>query len=861
VLGERAALSRFDVGRQRGLTPFVGRDAERTLLRECWAQATDGLGQVLVMRGEAGIGKSRLVHVLKKQVAAEPHRCLEWRCTPETQQSPLYPVIAHLHRVLRWRPEAEPAEKLRRLEETLTASGTALSEVVPLLAALLGLPLPERYPPLTLTPQRQRQKTLEVMLAWLLAEARRQPVLLIVEDVHWSDPSTLELLTLLIDQGPTARLLTVLTCRPEFVAPWEFRAHLAPLTLARLPAAQATELVGRVAGDRVLPSAVVAQIVAKTDGVPLFVEELTKMVLESGLLQAGAAHDSLQQPLPALSIPDTLHESLLARLDRLGSVKALAQLGATIGREFSYALLRAVSPWDEETLQRGLQRLVEAEFLYQRGLPSHAIYLFKHALIQDTAYQSLLQSTRQQYHQRIAQVVEVQFPETVATQPELVAHHYTEAGLDLQAMPYWQHAGQQALRRSAYGEALHHLTAGAQLLARLPEIPARAEHDLLLHTTLGRALIVLKGYAAPDVEHAFARALTLCQEIGHTPQFFPTVHGLWGFYAVRAAHTTARALGERCLHLAQGMRSAARLLEAHYALGESLYFLGEVVAARPHIEQGIALYDPQQHRPDGTPDCHELQDPGVVCHSFMARILWALGYPTQALQQSGAALTLAQTLSHPFSLTYALCFAGWLHQLRGEARQAQAQAEAAITLATEQAFPLWRAQGMLLRGWALAAQGQHDEALAQMHQGLAAYEATGAAVGRPIFLALLAEVYGKGGRAAEGLPLIAEALELVDKTAEGVWEAELHRLRGELLLAGSPDQQYAAVTCFRQALEVARRQQVKSFELRAAVSLSRLWQCQGQRGAARQLLVAAYGWFTEGFDTADLQKARALLDE
>jgi predicted ATPase/DNA-binding winged helix-turn-helix (wHTH) protein len=861
ILDESTAQSRFDVVRQRGLTPLVGRDAERTLLRERWAQAKDGVGQVLVLRGEAGIGKSRLVHVLREQVAAEPHLWLEWRCTPETHQSPLYPVMAHLHRLLRWRPEAEPAETLHTLEETLTAAGMALAEVVPLFAALLALPLPACYPPLPLTPQRQRQKTLEALLAWLLTEATRQPVLFIVEDVHWCDPSTLDFLTLLLDQGPMARLLTVLTCRPEFVVPWGFRSHLAPLTLSRLPPSQVTQMVGRVAGGHTLPPEVVAQIVAKTDGVPLFVEELTKMVLEAGLLQDGADPVTLPQPLPALAIPDTLHASLLARLDRLGHVKALAQLGATIGRTFDYGLLQRLTPLEEGPLQDGLRHLVDTELVYQRGLPPQATYTFKHALIQDAAYHSLVRSTRQAYHRRIAEVFAADFPETATTRPELLARHYTEAGLDTQAMAYWQQASYRAIERSAYREALHHLSEGAKVLARLPETPARTAHNLALHTTLGRALIVLKGYAAPDVEHAFARALTLCQEIGHTPQFFPAVHGLWGFYVVRAAHTTARALGERCLRLAQGMRSAARLLEAHYALGESLYFLGEVAAARPHFEQGIALYDPQHHRPNGTMDCHVLQDPGVVCHSFLAWILWTLGYPMQALQQSGAALTLAQTLAHPFSLAYALCCAGWLHQLRGEVQETQARAEAAITLATEQAFPLWTAQGMLLRGWALAAQGQHDEALAQMHQGLAAYEATGAVVGRPCFLALLAEVYGKGGRPAEGLPRIAEALELVETTAEGFWEAELHRLRGELLLAGSPDQTGAAEACFHHALNVARHQHAKSLELRAAMSLGRLWYQQGKRTEARDLLAPVYSWFTEGFDTTNLREAQALLEE
>jgi class 3 adenylate cyclase len=464
VLGTSGAQSRLDIVSPRGLTPLVGREAEMAVLRERWAQARDGLGQVVLLSGEAGIGKSRLVQVLQEHIAAEPHTRLEWRCSPYAQQSPLHPVIAHLHRLLCWRPDDTSTEKLHTLEETLAAYGLALSEMVPLFATLLSLPLPERYPPLTLTPQRQRQKTLGALLAWFLAEAARQPVLFVVEDLHWIDPSTLEFLTLLIDQGPTSRLLTLLTCRPEFRSPWGFRAHLTPLTLNRLPRPQIPQMIGRITGGKALPPEVVEQIVAKTDGVPLFVEELTKMVLESGLLREGEDRYDLTGPLPPLAIPATLHDSLMARLDRLAAVKDVAQLGATIGRTCAYELLQAVSPLDGATLQHGLRQLVDAELVYQRGVPPQATYTFKHALIRDAAYQSLLRSTRQQLHQRLAQGLAERFPETAETQPELLAHHYTEAGLSAPAVVYWQQAGQKAVERSANVEAISHLTKGLELL-------------------------------------------------------------------------------------------------------------------------------------------------------------------------------------------------------------------------------------------------------------------------------------------------------------------------------------------------------------------------------------------------------------
>jgi tetratricopeptide (TPR) repeat protein len=442
VLGESAAQSRLDVAGATGLTPLVGREAEVTLLRERWAQSREGLGQVVVLSGEAGIGKSRLVYVLTEQVVDTGTPRLTLRCSPYHTNSALYPIIEHLQRLLHWQRDALPEAMLTMLEQALQAVRLPLTEAVPLMAALLSLPVPERYPPLTLSPQRQKQKTQEVLVAWLLAEAAQQPVLTIWEDLHWADPSTLELLGLLLDQAPTARLLMVLTCRPGFQPPWAPRSFVTPLALTRLLRPQVEEVVLRVTGGKPLPTEVVQQIVAKTDGIPLFVEELVKTILESGLVREEDSRYVLTGPLPPLAIPATLQDALMARLDRLAAVKEVAQLCVTLGREFAYEVLRAVAPLDEATLQHGLAQLVEAELLYQRGILPQATYVFKHALIRDAAYQSLLRSTRQQYHQRIAQVLEVQFPETVATQPELLTQHYTEAGLTEQALPYWQQVGE-----------------------------------------------------------------------------------------------------------------------------------------------------------------------------------------------------------------------------------------------------------------------------------------------------------------------------------------------------------------------------------------------------------------------------------
>jgi predicted ATPase len=558
-------------------------------------------------------------------------------------------------------------------------------------------------------------------------------------------------------------------------------------------------------------------------------------------------------------------------------VKTVMQLGATIGRTFSYALLQAVTVLDEATLQHGLEQLVQAELLFQRGVGAQATYMFKHALIQDASYQSLLKSTRQQYHQRIAQRLEAQWPETVVTEPELAAHHYTAAGLSVPAVTYWQRAGQRALQRSACVEAINHLTMALELLTTLPDTPERRHQELEVYTTLGPALIATKGYAAPDVERAYTRARALCQQVGETPQLFPVLWGLWAFYFVRGEFQTGRELGEQCLALAQRTQDSALLLEAHLALGAIVLRQGEVASARAHLEQGVALYDPQQHR------SHAFrygQDPGVACLSDATYALWLLGYPDQAVQRSHKALTLAQELSHPASMAFALCFAAWLQQHRREIQATRKWAEAAMTLATEQGFALFLAQATVLYGWTLAEQGQEAEGIAQMRQGLDACRATGAELFQPYYLALLAEAHGKVGKTEEGLRLLAEAMTAAEKTGERVYEAELYRVKGELLLwqaaarGATPTRATQAAmfvgdepsggteieACFRQALALARRQQARSLELRTAMSLGRLWQQHGKRDAARQLLGEVYAWFTEGFDTADVQEARVLLE-
>ncbi len=859
VRGLLATPSRDEEFSTAAVPVLVGREEESGLLRRRWDQSKAGLGQVVLISGEAGIGKSALVEGLRAQVRAEGMPRIAFRCSPYHTTSPLYPVITHLERLLQFEPDDPPETKLAKLEARLRPYRLPLAEVVPLLAGLLSVPLPaERPAALTLTPQQKKQQTLDMLVAWLEAEAERQPVLVAWEDLHWADPTTLEYLGLLVEQAPTMPILHVLTYRPEFSPPWPQRSHITPIVLNRLERPQVEALIAQRAGGKTFPTEVVQHIVAKTDGVPLYVEELTKMLLASALLREEDSQYVLTGPLRTVAIPDTLQDALMARLDQLNMAKEVAQLGAVLGREFPYELLQAIAPQDEDTLQAGVAQLVGAELLYQRGRPPRARYIFKHALIQDAAYASLLKSTRQHVHQQVAQVIETRFPALAETQPELVAQHYTAAGCTEQAVVYWQRAGQHASDRLAHLEAISHFTTGIELLQTLPEAPARTQHALTLHIALGAALQIAKGHAAPEVEHAYTQAYALCQQVGETPELVPVLFGLWRFYNTRAQLHTARELGETVLRLAQRAHDPALSVVAHYALGLTSFWLGALPAARTHLAEGIARYTPDQRR---TPAFRMGQDPGVACRIYAAATLWSLGYPEQALARVHEALALAHELSHPFSLAFARCFAAFVSQFRRDVPAVHAHAEATVALSTEQGFTQWAVQGTMLRRWALAMKGQGEEEIAQVRQGIAAYRATGASVFVPYFYTWLAEVSAHLGHVEDGLQALAEAHTLVEQHEERWWEAEVCRLQGVLLLRQTTTPQVEAETWLRRALDVARRQEAKSLELRAAMSLSLLWQQQGKRAEAYELLAPVYSWFTEGFDTADLQEAKALLAE
>jgi len=864
------------------LTPLVGREQEVGLLIDRWEQVKEGRGQVILLSGEPGIGKSRLAYTLREHVTNEGSLLYEARCSPYHQHSALYPLIDVLQRTLLLSRQDTDNEKVEKVERALALYG--MQESVPLFTALLSLPTPAQYLPLNLTPQKQKERTLQALLQLLVAQAERQATVSVWEDLHWADPSSLEFLSLLIEQIPTTKLLLVLTFRPEFTPPWKPRSHISQLVLNRLGKKQVEAMIEKVAESKNLSADVVEQIRIKTDGVPLFVEELTKSVVEAlrgpetedrGPEQGAIVEAQHAKPV-LLTVPATLQDALMARLDRLSTARQIAQLGATLGREFSYELLHAVAPTNETDLQAALAKLVEAEILYQRGVGQQTRYFFKHALIQDTAYQSLLKSVRQQYHRQIAQVLEARFPETKETQPELLAHHYTEANLIEQAIPCWQLAGQKAMQRSAYVEAINHLTKGLELLKTLPHTPDRAHQEITLQITLGAPLIATKGYTVPEVERTYSRALELCRQVGETPQLFPVLGGLLSFYVTRGELQTARELGGQRMRLAQSVQDSAFLLDAHRTLGITLFWLGEFASARAHMEQSIALYDSQQR---SSHSFLSLQEPKMHCLSYKAWALWFLGYPDQALERMSEALALVQEFSQSYSQAWALVPSAELYQHRREAPLTLERAEAAVTLATDLGFPPVLAMGTIMRGWALAEQGQGEEGILQIRQGITAWQTMGVELQRPYSHALLAEACGKERQIEEGLSVLAEALALVNKNGERWWEAELYRLYGELSLrmgeretgrtgeeekiAHSLDRPFSHSSpeeCFQKAIEIARQQQAKSLELRASTSLARLWQQQGKQAEAHKLLSEVYNWFTEGFDTKDLQEARALLD-
>jgi predicted ATPase/class 3 adenylate cyclase len=862
VVQPSGVRSRLDLASGR-LTPYVGRQEEVGLLLGRWEQVEENLGQVVHISGEPGVGKSRLVQVLRERLAETPHTWLECSCSPYAQGSAFHPVIELVQQGLTFAAEDSAEDKLYKLERGLELVGLPPAEMVPLFAPLLSMPLPDdRYAPLGISRELQRQKTLEALVAWSVALGERQPLLMLYEDLHWCDPSTLELLRLSVEQVPTTRILLLLTSRPEFEPDWPARSHHTPIVLNRLSARQARAMVTGLAPARRLPDEVIKEIVSRADGMPLFVEELSRTVIESGLLEERDGRYILTKPLSDLAIPTTLQDSLMARLDRLSAAKDVAQLAATLGRDFSYELLEAVSPAGESTLRHGLGALVDAEVLHRRGVPPQATYIFKHNLVQEAAYQSLLKSTRRTYHEKIAAALAERFPETVENQPELLAHHYTEAGAVSEAIVQWHRAGREAARRSANAEAAAHLSKGIDLLDHLPATTERDQLELRLQLDLGPPLMASKGYAHPDVEHAYGRARELCREVGATVELFQALTGLSVFYMMRAELGVSHEIGLQVLDLAERLGNSTSLTTAHSRHAETLYWLGEPQGVLEHTEKSIKHY--QNAEREGRVAVTAINQ-AIASQAFRALAQWQLGYPDRASQEARAAVERARSGPIRIVLAHALAWSSMLRYLRGEFESSQDLADETIEISRDKGFPFWLMVGQLLRDYAHRRLSSHDPEAAKdvLNTFENAYERNPASrVGHAWFFALALEAYRPVSPGEDQwLASLDRLLSVSAGNGGHVWDAELYRLKGTLLLDRGDGAADDARGCFCKALEVSRGQAAKSLELRATTSLARLLREQGKIDEARQTLAPVYDWFTEGFDTRDLTRAKQLLTE
>lgn len=855
VIGASAVDSRFEALRL-ARTPLLGRDEEIELLMRRWQQIKRGEGAVVLISGEPGIGKSRLAETVLERLSDDPHIRLRRFCSPHHQDSALFPSISQLERAAGFRRDDTDQQRLEKLEALLAEANVELSEAVPPIAELLSVPTGNRYPPLNLTPQKRKEKTLGALLAQLEGLAARRPVVLVFEDVHWIDPTSLELLDRVVDRVANLRVLLIITFRPEFAPSWIGRSHVTLISLSRLSRRERAEMIMRVTGGKALPQEIAERIIDRTDGVPLFIEELTKTVIESGMLTDAGDHFDASGPVPQLAVPASLQASLLARLDRLAPVREMAQIGAALGRSFSHELISAVAAMPQQKVDGALAQLVSAELVFQRGTPPDAEYTFKHALVQDAAYSTMLRGRRQQIHARIATTLESQFPEIVAVQPQLMAHHCAEAGFNEKAVSYRLQSGQQALARSAMTEAVSQLHRGLDLLANMPEGIRPVLQELDLQIALGRALMATRGYSAPEVADTLVRARALAEQSDRPDRLVPLLYVQWGFHMVRSEHGLAVSLARQMEKLGEATKDQVTLLLGHYIHGASCYFRGEFATARALLELCGGLKSPAARA-----ICAGIAvaDPHAASLAHLAMTLTFLGHIDQARARADEALSEARSLDHPFTVAFVLSKVCAVEAAAGLPYHTQRHAEELVALSNEHGFPLWLGLGLLQQGRSLTVLGQVQEAVAVLARGLSVLRAAGAVVHTPRALCFLAEAHAKLEHLQEAQNCLVEAAQLIETTHERCGEAELHRLRGDMMNARGD--QAAAEQNYHRALALAERQSAKAFGLRAASSLARLWRDQGKHTEAHDLLALVYGSFTEGFDTPVMRDAKGLLDQ
>ena len=855
--------SRFEALHGSGLTELVGREEELELLLRRWSKAKTGEGQVVLLSGEPGIGKSRLTAALLERISAEPHTRLRYFSSPQHTDSSLYPIISQMERAAGFAHDDSPQAKLDKLDAMLARSSTSRQNAA-LLAQMLSLPNDGRHPKIELVPQQRRQKTLEALTTQLELLARSNPVLMVFEDVHWLDPTSLEALGRTIDRLKTLPVLLIITYRPEFEPPWLGRPYVTALNLNRLGDRETAALIDQVTGSKSLPESIRRDIIERTDGIPLFVEEMTRAVLETA--NPGDAGKTIAAvPPPVLAVPASLHASLMARLDRLGPAKEVAQIGAVIGREFSHPVLAAVALKDEKALQSALEALTEAGLLFRQGVPPNASYVFKHALVQDVAYGTLLREPRRALHARIAETLESKFSEIADNQPEVLARHCTEAGLIEKAARLWGKAGQWSLERSALVEAAEQLQRALHQISTLPITTALRREQIKLQIGLMTALVNLKGYAAPETKAAEERALSLIQEaeaLGEPPEdpllLFSVLHGVWWANYVALNGVVMRELAAQLLGLAEKRGATTPLMIGHRVMGNSLLHAGNIAECRVHFDQAIAFYDPDKHRSLVT---RFGQDMKVIVLSWRALALWLLGYPEAALADANEAIRYAREIGHAATLMYALGIAPLVVVARGDYATADLLSDEVIALADQKGALFWKVFGMRLRGQCLACTGRAAQAVKVLTATANAYRSTGSTALVPLDQLYFAKAYTELGQFADASSCIDEAMATLEKNKDRLWEAEALRLSGEIALMEKVPSATKAEAYFERALSVARQQQAKSWELRASMSLARLWRAQGKVQQARELLAPVYGWFTEGFDTRDLKDAKALLEE